>query len=165
MKVTAYNHAEQKAWPSHGNLCQHKLALEHCNLKLIHHPPYSYDLTPSDYHLFTYLKNYLLSQHIKNNKKLMDSVKTLLSSWVADLGIQKLNPWLMMSFGNSHHVALLRTDILEEHITSIFRVMRLLNLPAVKTSQKTKFFDLTYYLLVLQVPQLSVTPRRSGLNM
>jgi histone-lysine N-methyltransferase SETMAR len=31
--------------------------LEHFNWKLFDHPPYSPDLAPSDYHLFTYLKN------------------------------------------------------------------------------------------------------------
>jgi transposase len=33
--------------------------LEHFNWELFDHPPYSPDLAPSDYHLFTYLKNWL----------------------------------------------------------------------------------------------------------
>jgi hypothetical protein len=39
--------------------------LEHFNWELFDHPPYSPDLVPSDYHLFTrtYLKNCLGSQH------------------------------------------------------------------------------------------------------
>jgi hypothetical protein len=31
--------------------------LEHFNWQLFDHPPYSSDLAPSEYHLFTYLKN------------------------------------------------------------------------------------------------------------
>jgi transposase len=31
--------------------------LEHFNWELFDHPPYNPDLAPSDYHLFTYLKN------------------------------------------------------------------------------------------------------------
>jgi histone-lysine N-methyltransferase SETMAR len=33
--------------------------LEHFNWELFDHPPYSPDLAPSDYHLITYLKNWL----------------------------------------------------------------------------------------------------------
>jgi transposase len=33
--------------------------LEHFNWELFVHPPYSPDLAPSDYHLFTYPKNWL----------------------------------------------------------------------------------------------------------
>jgi histone-lysine N-methyltransferase SETMAR len=32
--------------------------MRHINWKLFDHPPYSPDLAPSDYHLFTYLKNW-----------------------------------------------------------------------------------------------------------
>jgi hypothetical protein len=46
----------------HDNECQHTAArtralLEHLNWVLFDRPPYSPDLAPSDYHLFTYLKN------------------------------------------------------------------------------------------------------------
>jgi hypothetical protein len=57
------------------------------------HPPYSPDLAPSDYHLFTYL-NWLGSQRFNSNE-LMEGVKTWLSSQAADFfdaGIQKLLP-------------------------------------------------------------------------
>jgi hypothetical protein len=57
--------------------------------------PYRPDLTLSDYHLFTYLKNCLGSQHLNNNEELIEGVKTWLSSSVADFfdtGIQKLIP-------------------------------------------------------------------------
>jgi hypothetical protein len=54
------------------------------------HPPYSPDLDPSDYHLFTYLKNWLGSQSLNNNVELVEG-----SSQAADFfdtGIQKLIP-------------------------------------------------------------------------
>jgi hypothetical protein len=53
---------------------------------------YSPDLAPSDYHLFTYLKNWLGSQLFNNNEELMEGVKMWLSSMAADFfntGIQK----------------------------------------------------------------------------
>jgi hypothetical protein len=64
---------------------------------LFNHPPYSPDLAPSDYHLFThtYLKNWLGSQYFDNNEELMEDVKTWLSRHAADFfdpGIQKLTP-------------------------------------------------------------------------
>jgi histone-lysine N-methyltransferase SETMAR len=48
----------------HDNACPHTAArtralLEHFNWELFDHPPYSTDLAPSNYHLFTYLKNWL----------------------------------------------------------------------------------------------------------
>jgi hypothetical protein len=69
--------------------------LEHFNWQLFDHPLYSPDLTPIDYHLFTYLKNWLGSQHFSYNEKLMEGVKMWLSSKAADFfdtGIQKLIP-------------------------------------------------------------------------
>jgi transposase len=40
------------------------------NWELFDHPSYSPDLSPSDYHLFTYLKNWLSLQRF-NNEELM----------------------------------------------------------------------------------------------
>jgi hypothetical protein len=34
------------------------------------------NLAPSNYHLFTYLKNWLRSQHFSSNEELMEGVKT-----------------------------------------------------------------------------------------
>jgi hypothetical protein len=68
---------------------------EHFNWELFNHPPYSPDLTPSYYHLFTYLKNWLGSERFNNNEELMEGVKTWLSPQVAgffDTGIPKLIP-------------------------------------------------------------------------
>jgi hypothetical protein len=69
--------------------------LEHFNWKLFDHPSYSPDLTPSDYHLFTYLKDWLGSQRFNNNEQLMEGVKSWLSSQAADFfdtSIQKFIP-------------------------------------------------------------------------
>jgi hypothetical protein len=44
--------------------------LEHFNWKLINHPHYGPDFTPSDYHL----KNWLVSQCFNNNEELMGGV-------------------------------------------------------------------------------------------
>jgi transposase len=69
--------------------------LEYFNWELFDHPPSSPDLAPNDYHLFTYLKNWLRSQRFDNNEELMDGVKTWPSSQAPDFfdtGIQKLNP-------------------------------------------------------------------------
>jgi hypothetical protein len=86
--------------PVHDNACPHTAActralLEHFSWELFDHPSYSLDLAPRNYHLFTYLKNWLGTQHFNNNEELMEGVKTWLSSQVADFfdtGIQKLVP-------------------------------------------------------------------------
>jgi histone-lysine N-methyltransferase SETMAR len=72
----------------HDNARPHRVAcarvlLEHFNWELFDHPPYSPDLTPSDYRLFTYPKNWLESQRLNNNE-LTKGVKTWLSSQAAD---------------------------------------------------------------------------------
>jgi transposase len=67
--------------------------LGHFNWELFDYPPYSPEFVPSDYHLFTYLKNWVGSQRFNNNEELMEGVKTWLSSEAADIldtGIQKL---------------------------------------------------------------------------
>jgi hypothetical protein len=80
--------------------------LEHFNCELFDHPAYNPDVTPSIYHLFTYLTNWLGSQHFNSNEELMEGVKTWLSSQAADFfdaGIQKLIPqydWCLISSGD-----------------------------------------------------------------
>jgi transposase len=69
--------------------------LKHFNWELFDYPPHSPDLAPSDYHLFTYLKDWLRSQRFNNSKELMDGVKTWLSSQAADFfdtDIKKIIP-------------------------------------------------------------------------
>jgi histone-lysine N-methyltransferase SETMAR len=62
---------------------------------LFDHPHYSPDLAPSDYDLFTCLKNWLGLQCFSSNEELVEGVKTWLSSQAADVfdtGMQKLIP-------------------------------------------------------------------------
>jgi hypothetical protein len=74
---------------------RNRALLENLNRELFDHTPYSHDIAPSDYYLFTLtcLKNWLGSQLFNNNEELMESVKTWLSSHTADFfdaSIQKL---------------------------------------------------------------------------
>jgi hypothetical protein len=63
-------------------MCVHiqLLTPKHCNWELFDHPPNYPDLTTSDCHLFTYLKDSLGSPHFSNNEELMEGVKTWLRS-------------------------------------------------------------------------------------
>jgi histone-lysine N-methyltransferase SETMAR len=63
----------------HDSARSHTALLVHFNWELFDHPPYSPDLTPSDYCLFIYLKSWVQSQHFNNNE-LMEDVKMWLSS-------------------------------------------------------------------------------------
>jgi transposase len=67
--------------------------MEQFNWELFDRPRYSPDLVPSDYRLFTYLKDQFRSQHFKNNEESTESVKTWLDSQGAVFfhkGVQKL---------------------------------------------------------------------------
>jgi histone-lysine N-methyltransferase SETMAR len=66
--------------------------LEHFSWVLFDHPPYSPALAPSDYLLFTYMKNWLRSQHFNNIAESMEGVKTWLSSQAADFSDTNLFP-------------------------------------------------------------------------
>jgi hypothetical protein len=69
--------------------------LENFNWELFDHTPYIPDHDPSDYHLFTYMKDWLGSQRFNNIEDLMEGVKTWLSSEAADFfhsGIQEPIP-------------------------------------------------------------------------
>jgi hypothetical protein len=61
---------------SHTAACTRAL-LEHLNWELSDYTPYKPDLAPRDYHMFTYLKNWLQSQHFNNNEELMEGVKNV----------------------------------------------------------------------------------------
>jgi transposase len=80
----------------HTHTAAHTRALlEHFSWDLFDHPLYSPDLAPSDYHLFTYPKNWLGSQCFKSNEELMEVVKMWLSSQAANvfnMGIQNIFP-------------------------------------------------------------------------
>jgi hypothetical protein len=81
---------------AHLHTAAHTQALLECfNWELFDHPPYSPDLAPSNYHLFTHLKNWVELQWFNSNEELMEGVKTWLGSQVVDIfdtSIQKLIP-------------------------------------------------------------------------
>ena len=57
------------------------------------HPPYSPDLAPSDFHLFTKLKDFLAGTKFQNDEELKEAVTAYLNTLAAeeyDTGIQKL---------------------------------------------------------------------------
>jgi transposase len=58
-------HLYDNARPHTRTAARNRAVLEHFNWELFDHPPYSPDLTPGDYHMFTYLKNWLGSQAAK----------------------------------------------------------------------------------------------------
>jgi histone-lysine N-methyltransferase SETMAR len=64
------------ARPHTSTAARTRALVEHFNWELFVHPPYSPDLASSDYHLFTYPKNWLGSQRYNNNEELMENVKT-----------------------------------------------------------------------------------------
>jgi hypothetical protein len=91
MLTSGVVHLLDNAHP-HTAACTRAL-LEHFEWELFDHPLYCPALAPSDYHLFTYLKNWLLSQPFSYNGKLIEGVKTWPSSQAADFfgtGIPKL---------------------------------------------------------------------------
>jgi transposase len=82
----------------HDNARPHTAARTNALIKLFNweifdHPPYSPDLAPSDYHLFTKMKVWLATQRFHNNEELMDGVNIWLHDSAApffDEGLQKL---------------------------------------------------------------------------
>jgi hypothetical protein len=61
--------------------------------EIFDHPPYSLDLAPSDYHLFTKMKVWLATQRFHTNEELMDGVNNWLHNLTAlffDEVLQKL---------------------------------------------------------------------------
>src|SRR5215510_6532798 len=65
----------------HDNARPHTTACTNALIKLFNweifdHPPYTPDLAPSDYHLFTKMKVWLATQHFHSNEDLMDGVST-----------------------------------------------------------------------------------------
>ena len=53
------------------------------NWEIFDHPPYSLDVAPSDYYLFTKMKVWLATQHFHTNKELMDGVNLWLYNLAA----------------------------------------------------------------------------------
>ena len=61
----------------HDNARPHTAARKNALIKLFNweifdHPPYSLDLAPSDYHLFTKMKVWLATQRFHTNEELVD---------------------------------------------------------------------------------------------
>ena len=57
------------------------------------HPPYSPDLTPSDYHLFPELKKQLKGRHFSSNAEVVPAAETCLDGQPSEFflsGLQKL---------------------------------------------------------------------------
>jgi hypothetical protein len=82
---------------------------------LFDHPLYSPDLAPSDYHLFTYLKNWLESQPY-SIEEFMKGVRMWVSSQVADFfdtGIQKLIPQYNMCHNSG-------SDCIEKYLKYVY---------------------------------------------
>jgi transposase len=81
----------------HDNALPHTVArtkavLQQFNWEIFEHPPYSPDLAPSDYHLFTKMV-WLANQCFKTNEELMDGVNNWLGTLAVpfcDEGLQKL---------------------------------------------------------------------------
>lgn len=72
-----------------------KELLENFGWELFDHPPYSPDLAPSDFHLFTKMKVWLGQQRFNTNEELKTSVQDWLTTQAAtwyEEGIQKLVP-------------------------------------------------------------------------
>jgi hypothetical protein len=80
--------------------CSHSGTAGAFHLELSGYPAHNLDLSPSDYHLFTYLKNWMGSQRFNNIEELKFGVEMWRSSQAANLfdtGIQKRFPlykWL-----------------------------------------------------------------------
>jgi hypothetical protein len=63
------------------------------NWEIFDHPPYSPDLPPRGYHLFTKMKVWLATRRFHTNEELMDGVNNWLHNLAApflDDGLQKL---------------------------------------------------------------------------
>jgi len=63
------------------------------NREIFDHSPYSPELAPSDYHLFTKMKVWLATQRFHTNEELMDGVSNwllILAAPFCEEGLQKL---------------------------------------------------------------------------
>ena len=81
----------ESAWPHTVTRTNALIKIFIC--EIFDHPPYSPDLTPSDYHLFTKMKVWLATQRFHTNEELMDGGHNWLHNLGApffDEGLQKL---------------------------------------------------------------------------
>ena len=79
--------------PAHLALATQK-KLTYLGFRFLDHPPYSPDLTPSDYHLFTGLKKQWKGRHFSSDAEVIAAVETWLDGQTSDFfflsGLQKL---------------------------------------------------------------------------
>jgi len=78
--------------PSHRALATQKI-LAYLGFQYLDHPPYSPDLAPSDYHLFSGLKKQLKCRHFSSDAEVTAAVETWLDGQLSDFffsGLQKL---------------------------------------------------------------------------
>jgi len=71
---------------------------------ILDNPPYSPDLTPSDFHLFLHLKKHLAGKKIDDDDEVQEEVMTWFKGQAADFydsGIQKLVPSLSKCLENA----------------------------------------------------------------
>ena len=70
---------------------QKKLA--YLGFQCLHHPPYSSDLAPSEYHLFSGLKKQLKCRHFSSDAEVISAAETWLEGKIPNFflnGLQKL---------------------------------------------------------------------------
>ena len=87
------------AW-SHA-ACQTATLLQQFGWKIITHSPYGSDLAPSDFHLFSKLKEHLSGVCFNNDDEVKDAVQLFLNSMAVnwyDMDIQKLPIHLQKCF-------------------------------------------------------------------
>jgi hypothetical protein len=99
----------------HDNAC---LYTDACTRALLEH--FSWELFD---HLFTHLKNWLRSQCFRNNEKLMEGVKTWLSSQVVDLNII-----ILFSFTRGCFLSCPRISEIQEMTHCVYTYCHFINL-------------------------------------
>jgi len=78
--------------PAHRALATQKKLL-YLGFQCLDHPPYSPDLAPSDYHLFSGLKEQLKGRHFSSDAKVIATAETWLDGQLSEFflsGLQKL---------------------------------------------------------------------------
>jgi histone-lysine N-methyltransferase SETMAR len=81
---------QQDNAPAHTSRVALAAAAE-CGFEIIPHPPYSPDLAPSDYHLFSNLKRFLRGRRFTSDEELKSCVETWFSGLPADFYETGLN--------------------------------------------------------------------------
>ena len=67
--------------------------LKELGYKLLRHLPYSPNLSPTDYHFFKHLNNFLQGNHFQNQQEAENAFQEFVKSWIIDfyaIGVCKL---------------------------------------------------------------------------